>query len=295
MKRILFSAVVSAFAAGSFAQSLWLADGYNGFVLHNHTAANSVVEGRLAVGGNLDVSNYSVGTTLPSGTTGDTLYVMGDFKFSNGQVAQGDARTGDTTPTVSGFGVPHGSLISSPNTFWIPTIFTELIGRSGYWGHLLPTDSTLAKFGNITLTNSSNSSTAIFEVQGAEITGANNLQINSPAGSTVLVNVRGSSPKFKNAGYSLSGGITQDHVIFNFWEATSLEVSGLGLEASVLAPQADLTFNNGHIGGQVVVSSFSGGGELHNYNFGGTLPVPEPATLIAVAAGLVGIARRKKK
>ena len=44
-------------------------------------------------------------------------------------------------------------------------------------------------------------------------------------------------------------------------------MSGIGLQGALLAPQADLTLENGMIDGQVIVQNLTGGGEYHPYYF----------------------------
>ena len=234
MNKFFIAAIICATAAGAQAQSLWLANGWNAFVRGNFTSSGSDTEGRVAVGGNLNVSSYAVGLQLPSNFTGDSLYVQGDFKFLGGSVYHGDVRTLDTTPTTANLTISNGSSIKiTPAPFWIPTIFTELIGRAGYWGHLSPTATTSFQYNGLTLSGGSGT-TRIFNVNGDDLSVANNFTIDLPAGVTALVNITGRNPKFKNAGFNLQGGITKEKVLLNFWEANTVELSGVGIYGNLL-------------------------------------------------------------
>ena len=65
-------------------------------------------------------------------------------------------------------------------------------------------------------------------------------------------------------GMSVSGTDRQ-HVVFNFSSATTLSMAGISVQGSVLAPRADVIFNNGNLEGTLVGRSLTGNGEFHNY------------------------------
>ncbi|MFT6389405.1 MAG: choice-of-anchor A domain-containing protein [Paraglaciecola sp.] len=71
---------------------LGAASNYNAFIHSNFTATSSDVEGRIAAGGDVSISNYSIniknGTQLYADTdTSPALVVGGDLNFSSGQIA----------------------------------------------------------------------------------------------------------------------------------------------------------------------------------------------------------------
>jgi hypothetical protein len=70
-------------------------------------------------------------------------------------------------------------------------------------------------------------------------------------------------------------------------------------QASVLAPNASLSIQNGNINGSVYATKFSGAGEVHDTLYDGTLPfvVPEPASLglLSVGLGALVVLRRRKR
>src|SRR5690606_12303276 len=58
-------------------------------------------------------------------------------------------------------------------------------------------------------------------------------------------------------------------VIWNLVEASSVNISGIGIKGTFMAPNATVSFSNGHIDGSIVGGSISGGGESHNFAFVG--------------------------
>lgn len=290
---VLAASAILSSSAHAQAGVLGPAANWNVLVRQNFTGINSDVEGRVAVGGNLDVQNYSIASKM-NGFTGTALQVDGDFKWNNGQVFFGDARTGDATPTTSGFTVLNGSLLPLGGPSFIPAAMNDLSVRSNFWTTLPVNGTTNFQFGGLTLSGGTGD-LRVFNVSGSNLAAANSFTINAPSTATVIVNVSGTSTQFKNAGFSLQGGVSGSKVLLNFSQATSLEFGGIGIFGSVVAPNANVTFNNGQINGQLVANSFNGTGEMHILNFDGAAPVPEPATMVALSAGLLALARKRKK
>ena len=96
-----------------------------------------------------------------------------------------------------------------------------------------------------------------------------------PVGATVFINVNGVTDQFSNANIPISG-TTADKVLFNFYQATSLTLSGIDFNASLLAPTATLFGSGGHTDGNVMVAGISvnNGFEYHDTAlFDGNSPV----------------------
>ena len=92
------------------------------------------------------------------------------------------------------------------------------------------------------------------------------------------------------------GGLLLDdaeHVLFNLPTATTVNIQGVGLLGSLLAPLADVHFNSGNIDGTLIANNLDGYGESHLHLFQGNLPtppVPPPPSVPLPASALGGTA-----
>ncbi|OKH38631.1 hypothetical protein NIES2119_08515 [[Phormidium ambiguum] IAM M-71] len=291
------------------AASLGVASDYNVFTLGNYYQERTDVEGKLAVGGNATFTGgFGVGSRLSSGS-GNVLVTGGNLTLNNGQVSNGNTVYGGTA-NVSGVGFPNGTL-SQGNPIDFNAAGTYLKDLSSYLSGLTPTaNTTVQSWGGINLLGNS-SSLNIFNLSGADLSKTNYFELNATNSSTVVVNVSGKDVSMKNFGFNLMN-TNRQKVLYNFYEATSLDISGIGIEGSILAPLANVNFNNGQINGNLIAGSLTGTGESHNYLFNGSLPdmpakenpsipveqsVPEPSTWLGLGlvSALLGMSRRQRK
>jgi choice-of-anchor A domain-containing protein len=274
----LFS--TSAAFAGSLA--LGPAANYNVFVMGTHSAQNSDIEGRAAVGGTASYQNYSIATALPN--SGTNAVFGSSVQWTNGQV-HGSLVYG-TTANLTGVTTLGGTATQS-SLVDFAAAGTQLQSLSQQYADLASNGTTyVAPWNAITLTGA-NAGLNVFTLSAAALGVANGFTINAPAGSTVLINVTGASATMQNFGFFLNG-VTRDGVLFNFADATSLTASGIGIEGSILAPGAAVTFNNGQMNGQMIAGSLLGTGEFHNHNFSGEVTIiPLPPAVWGGAAAMI--------
>ena len=257
------------------ATPLDVAGDVNLLVFTDLTQQNTDSWGRVAVGRDATLTNYGVGTKLvDSNGTRDDLIVGRNLTYNNGQVYSGNIVYGNSA-RLSSVGLPNGtSRQGTPLDF--AAVQQTLLDRAAYWDGLAATGTTTFQYGGLTLTGNQ-SGLNVFAVNGANLSGANSLNITIPTGATALINVSGASPSMQNFGISINGNTGdqppgQEKVIFNFYRATSLTLGGIGVKGSILAPNATVTFSNGHVNGHVIAKALSGGGELHYIRFTGCLP-----------------------
>ena len=70
-------------------------------------------------------------------------------------------------------------------------------------------------------------------------------------------------------------GIDEAGVLYNVFEATTLDMSAIGIRGTLLAPLADVDFSNGNFDGNLIASSLTGTAEGHLFPFGGSFEICE--------------------
>ncbi|SNS52295.1 PEP-CTERM protein-sorting domain-containing protein/choice-of-anchor A domain-containing protein [Sphingomonas laterariae] len=303
IRRAAMVACAATAMIGATAAQAALVDltGYNAFVLGSYTGFNSDVEGRLAAGGSVSLTNYAVGSALGSAANGtNSLIAGGGLAATNGQLFNGNAVVAGGSSLTS-FNIANGTLSNGPSPIDFTAQGVSINALADQLGTLGVNGSTVAQWGGVTLTGAQ-SGLNIFTLDASVLSGANNFTIIAPTGSQVLVNVTGGAASLQNMGFNLNG-VAASNVLLNFYEAGSLSMNGIGIHGSVLAPGAAVNFNNGQLNGLLVAGSFYGSGELHNKGYTGglltsnTAPVPEPASWAMMIAGfgLIGTAIRRAR
>src|SRR5690606_27105506 len=175
------------------------------------------------------------------------------------------------------FGMAPGAVISG-NT----DIHIHFIGERDYLQELstnlpnLPaTVRVIMQWCRLELTGDCISDLQVFNVNGTDLDIAHTFAVNCiPTGATVILNVSGQDVSIKSMGMQSLSNI-RDKVLFNFSQATSLKMTSVGIEGSMLAPFAQVDQPAGRVDGQVIVKSWYstnyGYMSIHNRFFGGDL------------------------
>ncbi|KFE72507.1 choice-of-anchor A family protein [Hyalangium minutum] len=235
-------------------------DDYNLFVLGNYSGGHDVV-GKVAVGGNMSMTDFAVGSGLETSDTVNTLVVGGNLSLSRGAVF-GDVHYGGALTVDPSVTLPRGSAAQgSPIDFVARG--QQLRQLSSQLG-AMPANGTTRRenWGGIFLRGTS-ATTNVVDLNASALTGAKLLSIEAPANSFVVVNIRGASATFTGFGIQFSGGINQHGVLFNFVDTTRVDAQGFGFWGTVLAPQAHVAFSNGSFDGGIYAASFEGNAEGH--------------------------------
>lgn len=298
-KALLVLCSLSIFSFSAQATILGPAAPFNAFIFTTMTSVNGDTEGRLAVGGNATLTNWGVAQNFPGSAKGETdLVVGGNLKWTNGQLFKGDGKVGGTI-TTTGVGTPNGT-ITTGTAIDFTDARNQLTQTSAYLGSLASNGTTSIAYNGISMMGT-DALLNVFNLSTANLNVANNWKISAPAGSTVLVNITGTSAVMQNFAMQLSG-VTAATVLLNFSDASSLKITNLSPEGSILAPFADVNFQNGHVVGNFVANSLVSTNAQFNYPiFTGNLPeppvaTPEPTSLAMLVMGgsVLGAAVRRR-
>lgn len=295
--------------AGALAAILWAGGAqaalvdlnpYSAFVLGNFSAAGGSSGGGIAAGGAASLSSYTVGASLgPSARGSDTLVVGGSLSATGGQLHSGNAVVG------GGAALDRFTIVKGDIRQGAPIDFTaqglQLNALADSLGAMAANGTTAMQWGGLSLTGGQ-SGLNIFTVRAVDLANANSFKIVAPKDSQVLVNVVGGSASLRNMGFALQGVAAGD-VLFNFYEAGSIDLSGIGLAGSILAPGATVNFNNGQLNGLLIAANYASSSTQLSGGYTGDLlkaplnPVPEPGSwaLMIAGFGLVGLMLRRTR
>lgn len=253
---------------------LGIASDYNLFVLNDINQPSADTQGKLAVGRDAYLANYSVGDQLPQ-NSGDVLVVGRKLTYKSGRV-YGDVAFGSFIDTTH-WNLSDGHIRqASPIDFQAASLYLNNLSQQ--MAVLNPNGTVTFEYGKLAL-KGTNPSLNKFLVKGSDLSACNDFEIDVPENSVVLINVSGENPDWKG-GYVLKGATTSN-VLFNFYEATRLTISGIEVKASILAPRAALEFPSGLITGQVIVKDMNGSGQFNLGKFTGRITLDVTITNIA--------------
>lgn len=287
--------------------------------------ANSDVEGKVAAGGSAYLQGYDIGS---KNAGGDALVVGQNLKFQSGTV-HGDVVTGGSAnfphsgggATVNGTVSAGGGVAATPTSYSGTTTYTglpltfsaisaDLASASAYLASsAAQSQGTLGvatnSYGTLTLTSAA-TGLVFFDLKASDLVGINGLKFNVDPTATVIINLTGQTGGTLS-NYGFQGDYQVDQTLFNFVDATSLSVTGLGFMGSILAPGAAITAGYGQINGSVMAQSYSGPGQVNWKPFTGALPsasatataaIPEPSTWMMMILGVGGMGamlRRRRR
>jgi len=254
----VLSDVTVSFTAPTTCFDVNLSD-YNLFVLQDYNLGADIL-GKAAAGGNITMNNFSVGVGLPAADTANVLVAGGNLNLANGAV-WGDAVYGGAFNADTSVSFPRGAASQGTPIDFVAR-GNELRQTSARLA-ALPANgtTTVESWGGVFFTGT-DPAVNVFQVNAGDLASAWTLFFNAPAGSLVVVNVSGTAGTLRG-GHVFNGGIDQTGVLFNFANATTFNADGYGLWGTLLAPNADVTFNNGSFDGGIYAKSMTGNAEGH--------------------------------
>lgn len=277
---------------------------YNLILLGDYNFQGGDVQGQTFIGGDLNSSNpVEFGSRLANTDTAiDAVTIVGDVNASRVRVLRDNnlvyGGSLNSTPVELNDG-DDGQLIHNP-ALSVTDVMAELYADTAYFAGLTSTGA----YSSNSFTYSGSEKVAVFDVSASDVFAQNsNLSLNWGSAETVIINVSGTHVNI-GGGVNLNNGFNGDmsfsNIVWNFFEATSINFNSLASKGSVLAPYA-VTSGGASFDGAFAAVSYTGAREFHNYTFNYDTPttstqVPEPPLFgLMLAASLALFRIRKSK
>ncbi len=259
-------------------KDLYGANEFNIFILNNYSAEFTDSQGKVAVGGNILLNDYSVASHLPKEDS-PYLIVGGKIDIESGS-------NNGTTIISNSKNVIHytmtnynGSVI--PPTEDKPIDFSSVSSYLKCYSNFLGKYSTNSSYnlnsgGQLTITGK-DSDMNIVTLPSNILSTANEIILLFPQNSTLIINVTGDFIHLPSAATIVDNNNPPtadeiEHILWNFPDATKFTASGVQIDGTVLAPNANSYLDNGNLQGTIISYNLTGGMEFHNYPFKGNLP-----------------------
>ena len=256
---------------------LGAAKGYNLFVIQDLNQPSADTQGKVAVGNNASLANYSVGDQLPA-NSGDVLIVGNDLSYTSGAVLNGNVVYGHSSNISTSPVSVSGGTVRKDNVINFAAAKSYLDGLSTTLSTYTVNGTTTFQWGGLTLSGN-DPYLNVFTVNGSDLSAANSFTINVPNGAAVLVNINGTTVSW--TGGLVVNGTAISNVLYNFYQATALKIQGINVRGTILAPFAAVNFVTGVQDGQMICLSMTGMGQFNSTLFGGQIPVANQITNVA--------------
>jgi len=211
--------------------------------------------GRLFVGGTAELSDYSISDDLPSAEgTRDDLVVGKIVKFKGGRI-HGNVVYGegeDVAKDVLKGWWGETKLVKNASRFDFSAARAYYDNLSLRLSQTPPTGNTVAT-GSKLLSYRGDARTEIFQTNCSDISKSFSMDIPGLSGdASVIYNIAG-----KDCVFNIQQKMElHKNVLYNFFEAETIEISSTAMQGSVLAPHALIKGSGGYINGQTIAAGW---------------------------------------
>ncbi|WP_454192044.1 DUF5057 domain-containing protein [Paenibacillus sp. Marseille-Q7038] len=238
--------------------------------------------GRVIAGGNITLGSFSIGEKLEEVANSTySIIALKSLNLGNGSVKYGK--------------VAYGTTLNTPQYHNYQTVKEVNLSADNLNRRLLSLSEQLSKlpataepkvysedFSNVPgedfskcqlILYGKDETVNIFHVTKKLLATSSSTCISAPAGSTVIMNVDGSSA-------TMSGGlklmnVESNHVLYNFYNASSVSTTSIDVFGSILAPKANYELK-GNVFGTVIVRNMAhdSGYSIQTSPFQGNIDLP---------------------
>jgi choice-of-anchor A domain-containing protein len=296
----LISAALLAFSFSASAQAtvidLGVANGYSAFIFGNIGSSNASgftsVSGSLAAGGNIYLDSYSVGTNKKAGSAANTLVAGNNLNIGNGTIngtgVYGVSNANGNVTAPSWY--PTGTFSKgNASTLDFAAAQQQLTTLSGDVAKLQSNGTVISQYGGFKLVGDINADVNVFTISANDL---HNLTLDvSSLKSTASIIINGTATNITMSGGFDNFGSFADRTLLNFANATTTSLNNVGINGSILAPNAAFS-GSGSMNGTLVANSVSSINYGHvsmngaGFNTVSVSAVPEPGTYAMLLAGL---------
>jgi choice-of-anchor A domain-containing protein len=222
----------------------------------------SDIQGRAYIGGNVvvpqsfntaTVGGSAIGVNDISLAVGGYINAGGDLHINGGSVVAGGAIISNVIMNS------HGTETENEPSALPPSPIAQITSASQYWSTLAANSTaspgyTSGQQGPYNFNCAANASVAVFNVSARALFNVNNQIFTldpSQATKDVIINVEGSSINWNSGHFASQFNTPQwdGHVLFNFYDATSVNLSNDSIGGYIVAPNADVTEDHNIDGG----------------------------------------------
>jgi len=246
----------------------YLFSSFNIFSFGSITLFGSDFEGRVAAGGSVSLTNFSVGAYLEGGSSVDcsaitgyqyALVSAGSVTLNRGAVVAGKVAYGNSiSSTAVNYNSGCGNAIQDANVIDFNYWKTYAMELSMKISQLTGTGSVTSNNGICSMVGTG-ASTEIFNVEASVFQACKAFSVAgvSSAGSIVVNVMNGGSIELPVADWSPFEQY-REKLIFNFYGTTQISFHNIAFHGVLIAPSADLSTYSGQYNGQIIVNSWSG-------------------------------------